>query len=48
MRVNDVVDVSRIAVSFGGGGHKKAAGCTMAGTQEEIVKRLLEEIKKQL
>lgn len=48
MRVNDTVDVSKIAVLFGGGGHKKAAGCTIAGTQEEIVNRLLEEIKKQL
>lgn len=48
MRVNDVVDVSRIAVLYGGGGHKKAAGCTMAGTHEEIIKKLLEEIKKQL
>lgn len=44
----DVVDVSRIAVLFGGGGHVKAAGCTMKGTYQEIYDKLLEQIKLQL
>lgn len=47
MRVNDTVDVSKIAVSFGGGGHKKAAGCTMVGEPEQIMERVLGEIQKQ-
>ncbi len=44
----DVVDVSKIAVHFGGGGHVKAAGCTMKGTYQEIYDKLLEQIKAQL
>ncbi len=44
----DVVDVSKIAVHFGGGGHIKAAGCTMKGTYKEIYDKLLEQIKEQL
>lgn len=48
MRSNGSVNVSRIAVSFGGGGHIKAAGCGMKGTSEEIIKSLVEQIKNQL
>jgi len=48
MRSNSSVNVSRIAVSFGGGGHIKAAGCSMKGTATEIVKALTEQIKIQL
>jgi phosphoesterase RecJ-like protein len=31
------VDVSRVAVALGGGGHKLAAGFTGRGTAEEVV-----------
>lgn len=48
MRSNDKVDVSIIAQTFGGGGHKKAAGLTMKGRMEEIVARLAEKIELQL
>ena len=48
MRSGNVVDVARIAVSYGGGGHKKAAGCSMAGTFAEILDKLLEQITEQL
>ena len=41
-------DVSVIAKHFGGGGHIKAAGCTMKGTYKEIYDNLLEQIKEQL
>lgn len=44
----DAVDVSKIAVFFGGGGHVKAAGCTIKGTYQEIYNKLLEQIQKQL
>lgn len=44
----DVVDVGKIAVHFGGGGHVKAAGCTIKGTYKEIYDKLLEQIKLQL
>ena len=38
-------DVAQIAAHFGGGGHKKAAGCTIAGTLEEATKRISEQIE---
>jgi phosphoesterase RecJ-like protein len=34
-------DVSKTAFSFGGGGHKQAAGATIEGTLEEVQKRVL-------
>ena len=34
---NDAVDVSAIAQIFGGGGHIKAAGCTVHGQPRDIV-----------
>jgi len=30
------VDVSAVSASFGGGGHRNAAGCTISGTLEEV------------
>ncbi len=48
MRSTDKVDVARIASYFGGGGHKKAAGCTMAGTFHDVVNNLSLHIEKQL
>ena len=43
-RVNGDFDAASLAMHFGGGGHVKAAGCTMSGTQAEIIETLLEEI----
>ena len=34
-------DVSRIAESFGGGGHRAAAGATVSGSLEDVKKRVL-------
>ncbi|HUS80868.1 MAG TPA: bifunctional oligoribonuclease/PAP phosphatase NrnA [Armatimonadota bacterium] len=34
------LDVASIAAQFGGGGHRVAAGCTVAGTAEEVAARL--------
>lgn len=48
MRSNGVVDVSSIAASCGGGGHRMAAGCTMDGKADEIIQTLVEMIGKQL
>lgn len=44
LRTNTELDVSRIARAFGGGGHVKAAGCTVTGTAEEILAGLEREI----
>ena len=38
---NDQHDVSALAKSLGGGGHKKAAGFTASGTIEEVLKKIL-------
>lgn len=48
LRSNKYVDVSRIAVNFGGGGHIRAAGFDATGTREEIFNRVLAEIQEQL
>ncbi|MGN1314747.1 MAG: bifunctional oligoribonuclease/PAP phosphatase NrnA [Lachnospiraceae bacterium] len=40
MRSNHYVNVAEIAALFGGGGHIRAAGCTMEGEAEEIIERL--------
>ena len=47
LRTNSEVDVSRIAQSFGGGGHVKAAGCTMTGKPEDIAEKISGKIKEQ-
>ena len=41
-------DVAQIAAHFGGGGHKKAAGCTIHGTLEEAAEQILNQIKSAL
>ncbi|WP_434311287.1 DHH family phosphoesterase [Hominifimenecus sp. rT4P-3] len=48
LRANEGVDVSKIAVLFGGGGHVKAAGCTMSGEWTEIADQLAKLVKEQL
>lgn len=44
MRSKEYIDVSAIAVKFGGGGHVRAAGCTVVGEAEEILDKLLIEM----
>jgi phosphoesterase RecJ-like protein len=48
MRSDEMVDVSKVAVYFGGGGHVRAAGCTMRGTFHDCVNNLSLHIEKQL
>ena len=49
MRSMSGVDVSVICATFGGGGHVKAAGCSIdAATKEEVIEKVLVEIAKQL
>lgn len=47
MRSRSRIDVSRIALSFGGGGHKRAAGCTVLGTLSEVKKKVLQVVQQQ-
>ena len=49
MRSNSDFDVSKLCASFGGGGHVKAAGCTIEATSiEAAVELILAEIKRAL
>lgn len=45
LRCNTELDVSRIAAYFGGGGHKKAAGCTMSGSYRDVLTNLCGHIE---
>ena len=47
LRTNSRLDVSRIAMAFGGGGHVKAAGCTMKGEPERIIEEICGQVKLQ-
>ena len=48
LRANDYVNVSDVAMVFGGGGHVKAAGCKINGTPEQIKTTLVKVIKKHI
>ena len=48
MRSNEAVNVSEIAVRFGGGGHIRASGCTLYGSFEEVMPPVINELKKAL
>lgn len=42
LRSSERVDVSRVAQSFGGGGHARAAGCSFENTYEETERLIVE------
>ncbi|MCH5255926.1 MAG: bifunctional oligoribonuclease/PAP phosphatase NrnA [Lachnospiraceae bacterium] len=48
MRSGGHVDVADVAVRFGGGGHVRAAGCTMHGTHHDVINNLAVYIEEQL
>lgn len=48
MRSSGEVDVAKIAQLFGGGGHVRAAGCTMQGTAYDVINNLSAQIAIQL
>ena len=48
LRSNGTADVSAICAYFGGGGHVKAAGCTMHGTIYDVINNLTLHIERQL
>ena len=39
-------DVAEICSAFGGGGHSRAAGCSIKSSVETSVKKILDEIKR--
>lgn len=47
-RSDDTIDVSEIALEFGGGGHAMAAGCTVTGGLAEVQERVLGAVRRNL
>lgn len=47
MRSKEYIDVSEVAAAFGGGGHARAAGCTMEGMHLDVINNLSDELSKQ-
>ncbi|MCI8484772.1 MAG: bifunctional oligoribonuclease/PAP phosphatase NrnA [Lachnospiraceae bacterium] len=48
MRSNGKVNVAEIAMKHRGGGHVRAAGATMEGGSQEVIRQLCEDIREQL
>lgn len=48
LRSKEVVDVSKVAQYFGGGGHVRAAGCTLKGTVHDVINNIGRQIALQL
>jgi phosphoesterase RecJ-like protein len=48
LRSSYYIDVSAVAASFGGGGHVRAAGCTIAGTEKSVVETVTKRISEML
>jgi phosphoesterase RecJ-like protein len=44
MRSAGIADVALIAKSFGGGGHYRAAGCTIQGNLQDIIAMVTKEV----
>jgi phosphoesterase RecJ-like protein len=46
MRSKGDIDVGAVAKSFGGGGHKNAAGCTVRGGIDSLQKLFVDKVEK--
>jgi len=45
-RAKSKVDVNKLAQKFGGGGHKRAAGCILEAPLKEVIKQVVKEAQK--
>ena len=45
---SQLVDVANLARQYGGGGHERAAGCTVKGTLEDVKKKLILEAERRI
>ncbi len=45
-RSNENMDVNKLALKFGGGGHVRASGATLHGSLEDCIRQVLDEIGK--
>ncbi|MEV3550756.1 bifunctional oligoribonuclease/PAP phosphatase NrnA [Paenibacillus larvae] len=48
LRSNGQANVAEIAQSFGGGGHIRAAGCSVQGTLEEVINQVVDRVRSKL
>ena len=48
LRSKSKVDVNKVASYFSGGGHVRAAGCTMQGSIYDVMNNLLKQIEKEI
>ena len=48
LRSNEYVNVSDVCLAYNGGGHIRAAGCTILGTLEEAKEKIIKEVEKYL
>jgi bifunctional oligoribonuclease and PAP phosphatase NrnA len=46
MRSKGLIDIGAVAKEFGGGGHKNAAGCTVAGPVDALQKQFVEKVER--
>jgi len=46
LRGKNKVNLAKVAETFGGGGHFNAAGCTIKGSEEEVINSVIEAVKK--
>ncbi len=45
-RSHSIVDVSKIALEFGGGGHVRASGASVEGTNEEVFEKVVKRLEQ--
>lgn len=45
---SQLVDVAKLAQQFGGGGHARAAGCTLSGSLDEVKRKLISEAERRI
>ena len=48
LRSNGAVDVAKVAGIFGGGGHQRAAGCSVNGTYHDVINNIMRYVQHQL
>ena len=48
MRSKGEVDVAELTKSFGGGGHRNAAGCSLKGSLEEVKATIIKAVRAAL
>ncbi|MFA6350577.1 MAG: hypothetical protein WCY12_06610, partial [Candidatus Omnitrophota bacterium] len=48
LRSTGLADVNKIALAFGGGGHKTASGCTVRGKLALVRKKVIAKIRQSL